>query len=81
MLFTRMLYQLVLSVVLYTAGLTTIRFVVSVTSDVVVSVADGREALVTVDAAVGLLPCVDSHVNNQVSTFVEGLRAEWASVN
>ena len=76
MLFKLMFDQLIFTVVLYTTAVTSIRFVISVSSNVVVSITDRCEALVAVDATVRFLTSVNPHVNNQVSTFVEAFGAE-----
>lgn len=76
MLFQLMLDQLVLAVILDSAAVANIRFMVSMPSNVVVSVANRGEALATVDTAVGLLSSMNPHVDDQVSTFVETLGAE-----
>ncbi len=71
-----MLDQLVLSVILDSAAVANIRFMVSMPPNVVVSVANRGEALATVNTTVGLLSSMNPHVDDQVSTFVKALGAE-----
>jgi hypothetical protein len=71
-----MLDQLVFTVILHAAAVTSIGFVISVSTNVVVSVADSCEALVAVDTTVRFLSSVNPHVDNQVSTFIEALGTE-----
>ena len=76
MLFQLMLDQLVFTVIFHAAAVTSIGFVIRVSTNVVVSVADSCEALVAVDTTVRFLSSVNSHVDNQVSTFIEALGTE-----
>ena len=73
-----MLDQLILTVILDSAAVANIRFMVSMPSNVVVSVANRGEALATMDTTIGLLSSMNPHVDYQVSTFVEALSAERA---
>lgn len=76
MLFKLMFDQLILAVIFNTAAVTSIGFVISVSSDVVVSVSDRCEALITVYTAVRLLTGMHPHMYNQVPSFIEALCAE-----
>ena len=76
MLFELMFNQLIFPVVLYATAVTSVRFVVCVSSHVVVSITDRCEALVAVDAAVRFLTGMNPHVDYQVTTFVEAFGTE-----
>jgi len=68
--------QLVLSVVFYRADATCIGLFLSMAALVILAVANGGEALLTVLALVRLLACVGSHMHQQVAL----LRKDFTAV-
>lgn len=65
--------KLIFSVIINPARAAVVRFLLEVTALMVVAITDGCEALGTVLTLIGLLPCVDSHVNKEISSLIEQL--------
>jgi hypothetical protein len=68
------LYQLVLAVIPDTTSTTLVRLLVGVSALMVVTIADGGEALNAVLTFVRLLSSVSAHMNKQIATLVKGLK-------
>jgi uncharacterized membrane protein len=63
--------KLVFSVIPDPARVTVVGFFLKVTTLVVIAISNSREALCTVLALIGLLTCMDSHVDEQISSLIE----------
>ena len=67
----RMLDKLIFPVITHTTCVTPIRLLVSVSTFMIITVANGSESFTTVFAFVRLFTCMDTDMNKQITSLIE----------